>query len=185
MQGGSAAAQTFEESEAAYNRGDYTTALQGFRRLAEQGNAGAQYNLGVMYARGEGVPKGATEAAKWYCRAAEQGEAKAHAILGVMYSQGTSVPQDDTEAAKWYRRAAEQGHAGVQYLLAGMYYQGTDAPKDDAEAAGRQKNGTAQTAQVAVGVTEIHSNAVLISNHKNTIQRDRFRVVAQDGVVCE
>ena len=42
---------------------------------AEQGNAAAQYNLGVMYDNGEGVPQDYAEAAKWYRLAAEQGEA--------------------------------------------------------------------------------------------------------------
>ena len=39
----------------AYRRGDYATALRILRELAEQGNADAQFNLGVMYAKGQGV----------------------------------------------------------------------------------------------------------------------------------
>ena len=42
---------------AAYNKKDYETALREWRPLAEQGYANAQYNLGVMYDRGEGVPQ--------------------------------------------------------------------------------------------------------------------------------
>ena len=40
--------------------------------LAEQGNATAQYNLGVMYHGGGGVPENYVEAVKWYRLAAEQ-----------------------------------------------------------------------------------------------------------------
>jgi len=42
---------------------------------AEQGFANAQYNLGVMYANGEGVPEDDKQAVKWFRLAAEQGNA--------------------------------------------------------------------------------------------------------------
>ena len=45
-----------------------------FRRLAEQGNASAQYNLGVMYSNGEGVPQNNVRAYVWYSVAAAQGD---------------------------------------------------------------------------------------------------------------
>ena len=64
----------YQAAENAYNRGDYETALKKFLPLAEQGNASAQYNLGVMYANGRGVPQDYAEAMKWYRLAAEQGQ---------------------------------------------------------------------------------------------------------------
>jgi TPR repeat protein len=54
---------------------------------AEKGEAVSQYNLGVMYDNGRGVPKDYKEAVKWFRKAAEQGHAKAHFNLGVMYLQ--------------------------------------------------------------------------------------------------
>ena len=75
----------------AYEQGDYATALREWRPFAEQGDAEAQYNLGVMYANGEGVPKDDAEALKWYRKAAEQGFAKAQLNLGVMYTNGEGV----------------------------------------------------------------------------------------------
>ncbi len=54
-----------EDGEAAYNRGDYATALRLLGPLAEQGNAGAQLHLGQMYAQGEGVAQDYKEATKW------------------------------------------------------------------------------------------------------------------------
>ena len=65
-----AAAQTFDAAVEAYERGDYATALAGFRNYAEQGNTIAQSNLGFMYANGEGVPKDDAEAVRWYRLAA-------------------------------------------------------------------------------------------------------------------
>ncbi|MDA9060739.1 sel1 repeat family protein, partial [Planktomarina temperata] len=66
-------AQDFQKGFAAYNAGDYATALQEWKPLAEAGNVVAQYNLGVMYDNGYGVPQDYAEAVKWYRLAAEQG----------------------------------------------------------------------------------------------------------------
>jgi TPR repeat protein len=79
--------------------------------LATQGRAMAQFNLGVMYAEGQGVPQDYAEALKWYRMAAAQGLADAQFNLGAMYAEGQGVPQDDAEALKWYRLAAAQGDA--------------------------------------------------------------------------
>jgi transposase len=81
---------------------------------AEQGNADAQFNLGVMYDNGEDVPQDHAEAARWYRRAAEQEHASGQYNLGTMYAFGEDVPQDHAEALKSYRRAAEQGNADAQ-----------------------------------------------------------------------
>ena len=56
----------FSDGIAAYDRGDYAGALKEWRPLAEQGNAGAQYNLGVMYDNGQGVPQDYVKAHMWY-----------------------------------------------------------------------------------------------------------------------
>ena len=80
--------------------------------LAEQGHAIAQYNLGVMYDNGEGVPQDYAEAVKWYQLAAEQGHAKAQNNLGVMYAKGRGVEQDDVLAHMWCNLGAENGNKG-------------------------------------------------------------------------
>jgi TPR repeat protein len=108
----------------AYHRQDYATALREWRSLARQGDAEAQYNLGVMYERGEGVAKDEAEAVRWYTQAAAQGNADAQYNLGVMYGQGRGVAKDEAEAVRWYRKAAAQGDAGAQNLLEVMYGQG-------------------------------------------------------------
>ena len=73
----------FAEGVAAFERRDYATALREFRPLAEQGHADAQFNLGLMYYKGQGVPQDHAEAMKWYRKAAEQGDADAQRNLGV------------------------------------------------------------------------------------------------------
>ena len=54
----------FDDGLAAAQRGDYATALQEWRPLADQGHARAQCNLGVMYDNGYGVPENDAESAK-------------------------------------------------------------------------------------------------------------------------
>ncbi len=90
----------FDEGVAAYNRGDYATALREFRPLAEQGDAAAQHNLGLMYHIGQGVTQDYAKAVKWYRKAAEQGDAKAQHNLGFMYQNAKGVPDDHAEAVK-------------------------------------------------------------------------------------
>jgi TPR repeat protein len=104
----------FEDAVAAYERGDYATAYRLIKPLAQEGIPEAQYNLGLMYDQGKGVPQDYAEAVKWYRRAAEQGDANAQYNLGQMYREGRGVPQNDAEAVKWFRKAAEQGYAGAQ-----------------------------------------------------------------------
>ena len=124
----------WDEGSAAYERGDYATAIREWRPLAEQGHALAQFNLGTMYAEGKGVPQDYAEAMKWYRKAAEQGNAAAQNNLGFMYRNGKDVAQDYAEAVKWYRKAAEQGMAEAQNNLGFMYIIGRGVPQDDAEA---------------------------------------------------
>lgn len=113
----SVAVPTFDEAYAALNRGDYATALRGFRRLAERDNAAAQTNLGFMYRTGKGVAQSHAEAVRWYRKAAEQGHAAAQYNLGVKYDNGRGVARDDAEAVRWYRLAAKQGHANAKKAL--------------------------------------------------------------------
>jgi len=124
----------WDEGVAAYERGDYATALREFQVLAEQGHAKAQNKLGLMYDDGQGVPQDYVEAVKWYRKAAAQDHATAQFNLGFMYDDGQGVPQDYAEAVKWYRRAAEQGHAKAQNNLGLMYDDGQGVPQDYVEA---------------------------------------------------
>src|SRR5215471_9458253 len=113
-----------EDAMAAAARGDYATAVRLLRPLADQGDAQAQYNLGVLYDNGQGVPQNDAEAMKWYRKAAEKGHARAQQNLGTMYANGQGVPQNYTEAMTWFRKAADQGHAGAQQSLGSMYFNG-------------------------------------------------------------
>ena len=91
---GGTAAGPLEDGRAAYAHGDYATALRLLRPLVDQGNAGAQDILGIMYFVGQGVPQDRAEAIKLYRLAAEQRYAHAQDSLGFAYLDGVEVQQD-------------------------------------------------------------------------------------------
>ena len=120
----------FNKGLTAAQSGDFATALKEWKPLAEEGNAAAQNNLGLMYHNGWGVPQDYKEAVYWYRLAVEQGYPIAQYNLGLMYEKGKGVPQDYKEAARLYRLAAEQGDADAQGNLGVMYVFGKGVTKD-------------------------------------------------------
>jgi len=117
----------------AYRGGDFAKAITEFQGDAKAGDKRAQYNLGVMLLKGNGVEKDVDAALKWHRRSAEQGYSAAQHGLGVMYYRGDGVAKGYSEAAKWFRKAAEQGFAQAQLNLGVMYFTGQGLPKDGAE----------------------------------------------------
>ena len=87
--------------------------IQELQKAAEQGDAVAQFNLGVLYYKGEGVPQDYKEAFKWHLKAAEQGYADAQTNLGITYYAGLGVPKNTATAYAWYNVAAENGSEGA------------------------------------------------------------------------
>ena len=124
LSSGVASAADFNKGTQAMNSGDYKTAMAELKPLAEQGDASSQYNVGIMYEYGYGVPENDKTAVKWYTRAAEQGMPHARFNLGVMYDNGTGVPENDKTAVKWYTLAAKWGLASAQSNLGVMYSKG-------------------------------------------------------------
>jgi TPR repeat protein len=129
-----ALAADFQAGLDAYNHGDFTTALKEWQPLAEQGEANSQYNLGLLYARGQGVAQDYKRALAWYEKAAEQGVPAAEYNLGVIYANGQGVPANPEEAKKWFLKAAEKGVGEAVTGLATIYSEGEGAFKNNAEA---------------------------------------------------
>jgi TPR repeat protein len=99
---------------------DWAIAVRFYRRAAVQGNAEAQYAIGVCLARGNGVAQNWAEAARFYRLAAEQGDAAAQFSLGSCFERGEGVAQDWAKAARYYRLAAAQEGALSSELLAAI-----------------------------------------------------------------
>ena len=83
--------------------------LQKTLQSARQGNAAAQFNLGLMYDSGRGVRQDYTKAVQWYRKAAEQGNVEAQHNLGAVYVNGQGVHQDHKIAKEWYKKACDNG----------------------------------------------------------------------------
>ncbi len=124
----------FKSGMDAHQRGDYATALREWQPLAEQGDALAQYNLGLLYDNGRGVQKDYAQARQWYEKAAAQGHADAQVNLGILYDYGRSIPQDFKKAVYWYRLSAKQGNDLAQRRLGLMYERGDGVERDIVQA---------------------------------------------------
>lgn len=120
-----------DEGLAAYKRGDFAAALREYR--AEDGPS-ADFAMGVMYYKGEGVKRDPAMAAMFFRRAAERGHAGAQYNLALMYNRGVAVPKDSREAARLYTLAAEQGYDKAQYNLGLMYARGDGVERDQRKA---------------------------------------------------
>ena len=104
------AVTSHQEGADAYAHGNYALALEKFRPFAEQGNAQAQFSLGLMYHQGQGVAQDDKEAVAWWNKAAEQGHVEAQDNLGMRYARGQGVVQDWVQADKWFTVAAGLGN---------------------------------------------------------------------------
>ena len=97
-----------------------------FASQAKRGDAGAQFNLALLYADGKDYVK----ARYWHSKAARQGHPAAQYSLALMHHKGSGGPQDYTKTVSWYRKAAEQGHQAAQFNLAVLYDEGLGVPRD-------------------------------------------------------
>ena len=118
----------------AENKNQHKEALGYYKLAAEQGNADAQYKLGLLYSNGQGVEQDYVEGAMWYRKAAEQGYAYAQNNLGVCYYNGEGVEQSYDEAVRWYEKSALQNNVTAMRNLAGCYKSGDGVVKDFIEA---------------------------------------------------
>ncbi len=109
--------------------GNEDEAVKTTRQSAEQGDAFAQFKLGIMYQNGTGVPKDEKQAVEWYLKSANQGNAGAQWNLGLMYRNGSGVPKDDAKALEWIKKSAEQGNTAAQFTLAHMNSGGVSVDK--------------------------------------------------------
>ena len=97
--------------------GNFAEAYCQWKPLAEQGHAESQYNLGWLYANGNGMNVDLNEAGRWWLAAAEQGHADAQFAMGMALTTGEGFPKDMAQATDWFLRAARQGHRDSREIL--------------------------------------------------------------------
>lgn len=129
-----AVAQSLDAGVAAFQTGDYKTAYEHFRPLAEKGEAAAQFWLGSMYSTGYGVTENDPEAVKWMKASARQGYVDAQVALGGIYFLGRDAPPDYVSSQMWLIVAGENGFSGTTETSESLKSFLTDEQAEDAVA---------------------------------------------------
>lgn len=153
---------------------DKIKAVKYWTKAANNGNAEAQYNLGICYSQGDGVAMNKQTAFYWYQKAANNGHSSAQYNLGCCYYDGKGCTQDRSKARQWWQKAANQGDPDAQQAL-GM----------------SRKSAIASAAIVGGGAALIanaisnrkSSNSSSKSNNSNSSASDSENVMSMGGVV--
>jgi TPR repeat protein len=125
----------FDNAMQAYKNGSFIEALNGFYILAKNGDVNAQYNVGLMYAQGQGAKQDTQKAMVWYEKAAKQGYAQAQYNLAEIYHNlGSVEPHAYEKARYWYEKAAQQGIMQAYNNLAALYMEGKGVTKSTEKA---------------------------------------------------
>jgi len=114
---GAEAASAVEAIEPEIEQDDEMPAMQ---LKAEDGDIEAQYQLGIIYYHGEGLPQNHKAALHWFEQAGLQGDAEAQFNLGLMFGRGEGTAKDIKKSVEWFKLAAEQGHEGASEILKKM-----------------------------------------------------------------
>lgn len=102
-----------------------------FQAAAEQGDRDAQFELGLIYQGGRGVPQDKDEAQQWLTQAAQKGHGRAQYALALLYrEQGADISQ----SLKWQRQTAQSGYAEAQYGMGLLYANGQYLQQDKTQA---------------------------------------------------
>jgi len=123
-------AEIFDMAMDAYRQHDYVAAVQLWQPIAESGYAPAQYNLGVVHARGLAVHRDMNTAGRWWQAAASQGNVDAQYNLGLLYATGNGVERNMKKAVLWWQQAASTGDPAAQFNLGMMYARGDGVSKN-------------------------------------------------------
>jgi hypothetical protein len=146
---------------------------------AKAGDVAAQFDVGVLYARGEGLVQDFISAASWFHAAAAQGSIPAEYNLGVLYERGLGVAPSAIEALNWYRSAADRNHAGAQYNLALAYTEGRGTEQDMATAARWYQRAAQQ------GVAPAMVNLAILYERGSGVDRSLVDAYAWYGAAAE
>ena len=123
-----------QEALSAAKKGDYGVSYRKWLSLAKNGNSDAQYNIGVMYLRGDGLQRSNKLALYWLMKASKKRHAVSQFTLGRMYYEGIGVQKNYKNSFKWYKKAAINGHKKAQNNLGLMYFHGVGVKKDRSKA---------------------------------------------------
>ena len=156
------------------------------REQAEKGQARAQVDLGLIYARGVGVEKDYATALSWLQRAAAQDSPRAWFYMGLMYERGYGVQRSYDTALDWYRRSAEKNFIPAEIAMARFYFRGLGVERDPAQRVAwllRAANQGSPQAQYILG--NIYRRGVDVPQDPATAVQWYQRAVVQDFVLAK
>ena len=163
-------------------QGRVLKALPLYLQLAEQGNADAQFQIGLIYVNGQDITKDYKQAVAWFDKAAKQGHREAQTKLGFMYATGKGVEQNYNSAFYWCYKAAEQGDVISQYNLGLMYAKGQGVVKDNSLAVSWYGKAAAQgDAHAQYNLGAMYANGVGVTKD-NEQAADLYRKAAKQGL---
>ncbi|MGZ5051796.1 MAG: J domain-containing protein [Methylobacter sp.] len=176
-------ANLLQKARRLLKQGQVAKALSLYLSLAQQGNADAQFQLGLLYIDGAaGVAKDDKLAADWIGKAAAQGHAEAQTKLGFMYATGKGVAQNYYAAVDWSYKAAQQGNVAAQYNLGLMYAEGQGAAKDNSLAFSWYSKAAAQGhARAQYNVGNMYANGLGVEKDSK-LAADWYRKAATQGL---
>lgn len=114
----------------AFAEGDYKTAAELWLADAYLGSADAQFNIGVLYVEGKGLPKDRTEAVFWFTKAASQGNREAQYNLGHLLLEESDDIDKIRQGIEWWRKSAEAGFPVAQYNYGRALFHGIGTDED-------------------------------------------------------
>jgi TPR repeat protein len=125
----------FDQGSASYNGGQFSQAAKLYQRACDGGERKACNGLGLMYFKGEGMPKDVKRAQVFFKRACDAGGAGGCLNLGLLYFRGEDVPKDLKRAAVLFKRSCDAGGGHGCNNLGLLYHDGEGMPKDLSRAA--------------------------------------------------
>ena len=164
------AADLLAEGAAAYEAGDYAEAAQTWRPLAEDGDALAQFNLGLLHETGRGVAEDPAQAAGWYERAARQGMVRAQYNLALLHQVGRGVPQDVAQALFWLEVAARFGEGAEREQAADAASQLTPLLEEDELEAAQARAGAFTPSPEEPPIRSAATTLILSERQVETLQ---------------
>lgn len=179
---------------------NYQRALQAYDIAAKKGNVIAQFNVGLIYEKGKGVPVDYEKAKSLYTFAAEHGHVQAMVQLAGLYFNGVLGQRNEKEALHWYQKAAVSkdrealyylgllSETGVglpfDYKAAQQYYQASASRGDE-----QAMLALARLYQYGQGVNKNYQEAEVLykelANNGNAYAAYQLAVMSYDGVLGE
>ena len=130
----------FESGLKAFNNGDYKTALNNWKPMAEEGVSNAQYNVALMYHNGLGVTQDYNEAFKWLLMSSAQGNLNSIRLLSTMYALGNGIKKDYLKSYMWAKIGADNDDQNSKLMMDGLIKEMSNSDIDKANALVKECN---------------------------------------------